>query len=130
MKNSIDYKEFVKYVHKQFKDRIEIKDVETLLSLEEDYNKDNPASLGKSLVLNRLLFTGKKLDGQPFTYDRPLYEGVNVWIADNGKGKSTVFKVIKYALTGRNSIKPDIKEWIEEIYLEFRDRPRCLHYRD
>ncbi len=120
MKKEIDYKKFIKYVHDKFQDKISQKDVEKLLSLEEDYNKDSPTSLGKSLVLNRLIFNGEKISGEKIAFDKPFAKGLNTWIADNGKGKSTIFKIIKYALTGNNSLKKDIKNWINEILLEFQ----------
>ncbi len=93
--------------------------MEEILHLEEDYNKDSPNSLGKSLVIDRLLFTGQKKTGESFIFDQPVYQGINVWIADNHKGKSTIFKIIKFALTGADSIKKDIKPWITEIFLQF-----------
>lgn len=116
----INYLAFIKYVHQHFDSEISIEEVTAILQLEEDYNKDSPASLGKSLVLNRLIFSGKKISGQEFIFDQKLYKGINVWIADNHKGKSTIFKVIKFALTGTDDIKSDIKNWISEIILEFQ----------
>ena len=65
-----------------------LKEVEKLLSLEEDYNKDSPTSLGKSLILNRLIFNGQKINGDKIAFDKPFAKGLNTWIADNGKGKS------------------------------------------
>jgi len=116
----INYKNFISFVHQNFEQGISLEEVEEILHLEEDYNKDSPASLGKSLVINRLIFSGKKISGEDFYYDQQLYTGVNVWIADNQKGKSTIFKIIKFALTGTENIKPDIKPWINEIILEFQ----------
>lgn len=116
----INKKEFINYVHAKFKSKIELDKLKEILNLEEDYNKDNPISLGKSLTLNRLIFSGEKLNGDKFTHDQLLYKGVNLWIADNMKGKSTIFKIVKYSLTGVESIKADIKNWIDEIILEFQ----------
>lgn len=115
----INYKDFLKYVHEHFAENITLEEVEEILHLEEDYNKDSPNSLGKSLVIDRLLFTGQKKTGESFIFDQPVYQGINVWIADNHKGKSTIFKIIKFALTGADSIKKDIKSWITEIFLQF-----------
>jgi hypothetical protein len=115
----IKYKEFVKYVHQKFETEIALQEVEEILFLEEGYNKDNPTSLGKSLVINRVIISGKKITGEEIKYDQALNRGINVWIADNHKGKSTIFKIIKFALTGKDSLKPDIKPWINEILLEF-----------
>jgi len=120
MKNSsINYKKFIQYVQLQFEDDISLEELELLLQLKESYNKDSPESLGKSLILNRLFFSGQKISGEEFTFDQKLYTGINAWIADNHKGKSTIFKIIKFALTGTDSIKKDIKSWIDEILLEF-----------
>lgn len=118
--NSIKYTEFVKYVHRQFEDKLTEEQINKILYLKEGYNKDSPTSLGKSLLLNRLIFSGQKRGGEKFIHDQQLFTGINVWIADNHKGKSTIFKVIKFALTGSDSIKKDLKPWIEEIILEFR----------
>lgn len=115
----INFNKFVKYVHEKFSEEISFQEVEDLLHLQEGYNKDSTTSLGKSLILNRLRFSGKKNTGEEFTYDRELFSGINVWIADNHKGKSTIFKIIKFAITGTDSIKPDIKRWIDEVILEF-----------
>lgn len=116
----INYNEFIEYIHKHFENDVELHEVQEILHLEEDYNKDSPASLGKSLLLNRLIFSGKKVNGGEFFHDKKLYKGINVWIADNMKGKSTIFKIVKYALTGVESIKADVKGWIDEIILEFQ----------
>ena len=118
-KNDINYKKFIEYVHQDFETEVSIKEVKEILFLEEDYNKDSPNSLGKSLVLKRLVFSGEKISGEKFHHDQNLYTGINLWIADNHKGKSTIFKIIKLALTGKSSIKPDIKPWINKVLLEF-----------
>jgi hypothetical protein len=115
----ISYKDFVIYVHDRFKEELNIDEIENILYLEESYNKDSPASLGKSLFLTRLVFSGTKRSGEKIDFDQKLHHGINTWIADNHKGKSTIFKIIKFALTGNDSIKKDIKSWIEEILLEF-----------
>lgn len=119
MSTEINYKEFIKYVHQNFVEDISSEEVEDLLHLEESYNKDSPASLGKSLLLNRLIFSGTKKSGDAINFDQILHKGINIWIADNHKGKSTIFKIIKFALTGNDTIKKDIKLWINEILLEF-----------
>ncbi|MGN6179326.1 MAG: hypothetical protein ACTHNW_09100 [Mucilaginibacter sp.] len=62
----INYKEFVKYVHKEFENRVTYEEINEILFLQQGYNKDSPASLGKSLVLHRLRFSGKKVTGETF----------------------------------------------------------------
>jgi len=118
--SEINFNDFVKFVHQNFEERISLTEVEEIIRLEEDYNRDSPTSSGKYLHLNRLIFSGKKISGEEFKYDQKFSSGINLWIADNMKGKSTIFKIIKYALTGADSIKPDIRKWIEEIILEFQ----------
>jgi hypothetical protein len=119
IKTDINYKDFVTYVHKDFEEKLTFDEVEDILFLEESYNKDSPASLEKTLCLNRLVFSGKKRSGEEWIFDQTLHKGINIWIADNHKGKSTIFKIIKFALTGSDTIKKDIKPWILEILLEF-----------
>lgn len=117
------FDEFIKTVHNQFSVKISEKELYELLDLNENYDKDNPNSTGKYLKIGRIKFTGEKeIDGvtEKIDYDRKLFGGVNVWIADNSKGKSSIFKTIKYALTGKNSLKKDIANWINKIYLEFK----------
>jgi len=47
---------------------------------------------------------------------------VNVWVADNFCGKSSILRIIKWCLTGNNDLKPDIKKWIKIVMLEFMIR--------
>ena len=119
-KTNINYTEFIKYVHEHFKEDIELDDIKEILHLEQGYNRDSPESIGKYLLLNRLIFSGDKKNNISFKFDQNLYSGINLWIADNFKGKSSVFKIIKFALTGAESYKPDIKNWLKEIILEFQ----------
>jgi len=119
MRNAIDFKRFIEYVHQECGEKLSIEGIDFLLELEEGYNKDNPISSGKHLVLNRLVFSGTKRTGEDVLFDQILYKGLNVWIADNHKGKSTIFKIIKFALTGRDRIKRDVSPWIDDILLEF-----------
>lgn len=117
--DTINYSQFIKDVYQSFASKASLEEIKEILDLEEDYNRDSPSSLGKFLVLNRLIFSGKKNSGEKISFDQNFHKGINVWIADNHKGKSTIFKIIKFALTGADKIKPDIKPWIEEILLEF-----------
>ena len=119
-KTNINYTEFIKYVHEHFKEDIELDDIKEILHLEQGYNRDSPESIGKYLLLNRLIFSGDKKNNISFKFYQNLYSGINLWIADNFKGKSSVFKIIKFALTGAESYKPDIKNWLKEIILEFQ----------
>ncbi|GHU57800.1 hypothetical protein FACS189411_12110 [Bacteroidia bacterium] len=118
MKKDFDYKKFIQYVHEKFSDFSE-EDIECLFELNESYEKDDPKSQGKILSLNEIIFSGTKPGLEPFSYQRKFQKGINVWIADNFKGKSTIFKIIKFCLTGNNTIKGAIKDWFNDILLEF-----------
>lgn len=117
---------FVTNLHKTDPDKISLDQLKELLYLGDDYSKDTPISTGKRLVLDQISFWGKKSggDGQPYndaniSYSQKIATGVNIWVADNLKGKSSIFKIIKFALTGRNKIKSNIKKWIHHILLTF-----------
>jgi len=118
--STINYKRFVTFVHKEFSDFITHDQADEWLRLDDDYNKDSPASLGKSLVITRLKFSGEKNNGEEINYDQPFSTGLTVWIAQNGRGKSSIYRIIKYCLTGHNTLKPDVRKWLSEIKLEFR----------
>lgn len=122
-----NFQSFSEELHNEFKDKLTESEVQSLLDLNESYNKDTPMSTGKRLILTHLAFRGVKssvdgydYSGKQINYQQEIFEGVNIWIADNLKGKSSIFKIIKYALTGKNSIKQNVKKWIQEIILNFR----------
>ncbi|MGL5277256.1 hypothetical protein [Myroides sp.] len=117
---------FTKEVQKEFKDSISLKEAKELLEINEGYNKDNPLSTGKSLELSHISFFGQKSNnenqdysGDSISYQQKIGKGINIWIADNFKGKSSILKIIKYALTGKDSLKPNIKKWISHVLLNF-----------
>ena len=60
-----------------------------------------------------------KNNGDIIDYKQNFTSGINIIIADNLKGKSSIFKIIKFALTGRDSLKTDISSWIKTIMLGF-----------
>ncbi|QPH37885.1 coiled-coil domain-containing protein [Pedobacter endophyticus] len=114
------FDEFVKYVHEIYAADFSLEEVKEILFLEEDgYNKSVPDSPQKRLLLRRIILEGKKNEDTTFKYDRPLYSGVSMWVADNLKGKSTIFKAIGFALTGRDKFTPLVKTWLKYIALEF-----------
>lgn len=119
MKKDFNYKKFIQYVHEQFSDLFSEEDIENLFELNDSYEKDNPKSQGKILSINELIFSGIKSNQESFSYQRKFQKGINTWIADNLKGKSTIFKIIKYCLTGDNTIKRAIKDWFKDFLLEF-----------
>jgi hypothetical protein len=117
-----DFNSFVQEQFEQFQDTFTLEEVNDILYLGEDaYTRDSPNSTGKTLVLDFLAFKGKKDDGNPFNYSQELNKGLSIWITKNSnfKGKSSIFKIIKFALTGNNSIKYDVNKWVEEILLCF-----------
>jgi len=82
---------------------------------------DNPHTQGKTLSIRRLKFNGRKNTGENIAFDKEFQSGVNVIFADNNKGKSSTFKIMKFALTGdKSSIKRDVYSWLESIALEFQ----------
>lgn len=85
--------------------------INELLDLEDggDYSGDIPKHTGKRLILLDLSFKGEKSDGKKIDFHQKFQQGVNIWIADNLKGKSSIFKIIQFALTGNDKLKGDIK---------------------
>ena len=88
--------------------------------IEQSIDIDSPESVGKSLSLKKLKIIGLKNDNSKIDFEMEFNKGINIIVASNLKGKSSVFKVIKFALTGNDSIKEDVKDWIKEIVLEFK----------
>ena len=115
---SFNFDNFTKVIHQQFVDEITLKEVRDLLSLEEGYSTDSPISTGKRLLINSLYFNGiKPNETEQFEFQHEFKGGINLIIASNLRGKSSVFKIIKFALTGK---KPEnIKTWIKHILLNF-----------
>ena len=78
-----------------------------------------------ALQVKHLRFTGeKKLNDQlpqPFVYDQEFEPGVNViCVPDNSRGKSSILKTIKFALTGDNEdYDADVRSWITDVWLTF-----------
>lgn len=121
-----DFKKFYEDIYSEFKEFLSESEVKELLNLTEEYDKDNPISIGKQLTINRVRILGEKEISENQTYSGakidftiPFFKGINIIIADNLKGKSSVFKIIKYALTGSNSLKENIKKWINYAFVNF-----------
>lgn len=120
-----DIKKFTQELQRDFQDSLSIEEAENLMELNEAYNKDSPLSTGKCLFLTHISFLGEKLNNENedlktrISYHQKIEKGINIWIADNFKGKSSILKIIKYALTGKNSIKKDISKWIKHVFLNF-----------
>lgn len=95
-------------------------ELEELFFLDEEaYGRDDPRSVGKRLLIHTVEFFGTKTSGQPIHYQKSLHSGLNLWVGDNLVGKSSIFKVIKFAIAGRNSLSKDVGSWLREIWVEF-----------
>lgn len=121
-----DFKKFTDELYEQYKNDLNKLEVEELLNLNDEYNKDTPMSTGKRLTVDKVRLFGKKeisenqdYSGVDIDFTLPLSSGVNILIADNLKGKSSLFKIIKYALTGTNSLKPNVRKWINYSFVNF-----------
>lgn len=90
-----------------------------VLKFEENYS-DLPIATGKRILIEELRVTGNKNNGEKIDYQQKFYSGISIIIADNLKGKSSIFKIIKLALTGKDSLKPDVSSWVNTITLGFR----------
>jgi hypothetical protein len=93
---------------------------------EIDLSEYIPTTKAPRLRLDYLRIVGEKRLGEhqtPLPIDRSFKfgSGVNVvLIPDNNVGKSSIFKTIKFALTGDNSdYDADVKQWIERVWLTF-----------
>lgn len=75
------------------------------------------------LLLTKIAFDGRKpagLGGEGFHYERDLTTGVQLWKAPNLRGKSTVLRTIRWALTG--GVATDARatqDWITSAQLDF-----------
>ncbi len=97
-------------------------EVETIVG-DLNLHKTLPGKVPR-LVVRRLRFQGvKTLDGatSQIDYDQTFESGVNfLLIEHNLVGKSTVFKTIKFALTGNDDdYDAVVRQWLHEIWLEF-----------
>ncbi|HET9504240.1 MAG TPA: hypothetical protein VFO93_11915 [Hymenobacter sp.] len=121
MSTTPELTELVKRVHKRINSATTKADLEQLFSLGDDeaYTRDSPRSVGRHLRILSIEFSGVKQTGEPLHYTRKPETGVNLWVGENLVGKSTIFKSVKFALTGNNSFVDDVGEWIKTIWVEF-----------
>lgn len=115
---SIDYIATINDVYDKFQDNFTPSEIDDLLGIKDTFDTDNPMATGKRLIINSVHVTGCK-DSQSFEKSFTYKEGINILIADNLKGKSSIFKVIKYALTGSNSLQKDVKGWLHYAVVNF-----------
>lgn len=118
----ISYEELRRKLFIEFKEDFNHKEIDNILDISENFDRDSPESLGKRILITRLKFNGTKNTGDIIRFDRMFYSGVNVIFTDgNGRGKSSIFKIIKLLLTGsKNGLKDDVIKWIDKVYLEFK----------
>lgn len=117
---NFNFEEFTQNVFKQFNDTFTLDEVRGLLDISKDYGFDKFHTNTSRLFLRNIQFRGVKTDGEVINFSQELKSGITMWIADNLKGKSSLFKIIRFALTGgHGSMKTDVKKWIREILLNF-----------
>lgn len=114
---SFKYNTFIKNIHAKYSNDFTLDEIKDILFVDE-YLKDNPMSTGQRLTIDNLLFHGIKGDESDFFFSHRFQPGVNVLIADNLKGKSSIFKIIRFALTGKTV--DNIGQWIKEVLLSFK----------
>ena len=128
---TFDFDKFSRKIHKRHKDYFSISEVKSLLNLGDDYQRDTPISTGKRLSILAIELKGVKSNGEVIKFSQKIDKGIHIWLADNLKGISTLFKVIKLALTGQNDIKPDVKKWLSHILVVFSiDKRKYSSYLD
>ena len=110
--------ELINEIKEKFLNQINDEEIEKLLELEK-YNTEEPKTK-KRLIINKIKFSGVKNNQQKIDFEKEFYGGLNIIVADNLKGKSSIFKILKFALTGNDDLKKDIKEWINEIFIGFQ----------
>ena len=128
---NFDYKKFRNTIIQKYGGLLDEVVIDELLNLgdESDYSRDTPISTGKRLSLVNLTLQGKKSDETKINFSYEFKQGINIIIADNFKGKSSVFKAIQFALTGNDNLKHDIKKWLHVILLNFRinEQDYCVY---
>jgi hypothetical protein len=114
-------KEIVSHLYSNHQSFFEKDEIEKILLEESDFVDDITTSAGAHIEISHVKIIGNKgtADSEAFDFQQSFLPGVNTIISDNLKGKSSIFKAITFAITGRNSLKPDISEWIKLIYVKF-----------
>jgi len=121
MSASSELEKLSKLVAKRTSNALALPKIQELLTLDEDaYQRDSPRSVGKTLRVVSMTFSGVKNTGEAIDYNRTMSEGVNLWLADNSKGKTSIFKVLKLALSGNDSLDKEIMGWLREAWVEFK----------
>jgi hypothetical protein len=128
---SFDYKKFRNTIIQKYKNILDEAVIDDLLDLgdEGNYSRDTPTSTGRRLILMDLTIKGKKSNGEEINFFQEFKEGINITIADNLRGKSSIFKAIQFALTGNSKLKNDIKKLFDLILLNFKisEKAYCVY---
>jgi hypothetical protein len=120
MSHSADFDLLLARVRQQAGTQAAKQNLESLLNLgEEGYAMDDPRSVNRHLRILSIQFAGVKQTGEEIAYECSPGPGVNLWLGENLVGKSSIFKIVKLALTGRKSIDRGIEKWLHEIWVEF-----------
>lgn len=116
------HKELLTKLTKDFKGVYSKEEIQGIVQLDSVLNDEVTLNTGTHLELISIRVVGEKPEeyGGAFTYERSFYPGINTLVSDNLSGKSSILKCVKYALTGRNSIKKDVFDWLDCILLEFK----------
>ncbi|WP_310391919.1 hypothetical protein [Hymenobacter sp.] len=121
MSASTELEKLSKLVFKRSNGVMALNQIQELLALDEDaYQRDSPRSIGKTLRVLSVAFSGVKNTGEVLEYVRSMTDGVNLWVGDNSKGKTSIFKVLKLALSGNDSLDKEIMGWLREAWVEFK----------
>lgn len=120
MSAATELEKLSKLVAKRAGGTMALPQIQELLTLDEDaYQRDSPRSVGKTLRVRSIAFSGVKNTGEVIEYARTMADGVNLWVADNLKGKTSIFKVLKLALSGNDDLDEEIMSWLREVWVEF-----------
>lgn len=102
----------------------DVRSILTAASIQEVIQATTTAGRRRRLSVRQIAIKGRKWlqedpGGTPFTYQRELHPGVNTWISGNSTGKSSILRVVGWALTGvKPNLKPDVESWLEEVLVE------------
>lgn len=114
-----DFDEFSQTVFEKYKSSFTLEEVRDLLEVDDGYDLDAAPVNKKRLFLKSIQFSGEKTSGDTIDFTQELNSGVTIWVADNLMGKSSLFKIIQFALTGQSKLKGDVEKWINRILLNF-----------
>ncbi|WP_210521878.1 hypothetical protein [Hymenobacter terricola] len=118
MSASTELEKLSKQVAKRSGSTMELHKIQELLTLDEEaYQRDSPRSIGKTLRVVSIAFSGVKNTGEVIEYARTMADGVNLWVADNSKRVLCLSRGLNLGLaaTGRN--KMDKRCWAKRARL-------------